>query len=286
VLSIKRPRFPEEFGLTELYKFRAYRTAEDKSHVREIIEQHKVWLSNAEQLNDPEDLRPEIKFRRGANDEETRKLLRVDAESVWARQDPPWTPEQLAMNRYRLHTERIDVLEREAMEKTHLRLNAEYWIFSLASSRDDVRMWDKYADERRGLCIHFRIAAGSPFRFAQLVLYQATSPQLLVPFGNLTGDQIGDACTRTKTLKWQGEAEYRLIRYPGQDVEYGDVGLRVVGRHGHFPPSAISGITVGTDMAKEDVESIGALARGHSPPLPVYRPRSLIVQPNAVRSRQ
>jgi hypothetical protein len=269
------PRYPEPFGVTTLYKFRPFSSAKQKGHVREILIDHKMWFSRANQLNDPEDLRPRLIFHRGADDNATRALLRADAEVAWARSVPPLSSENLARRRFRLATAPIAELEREGMERAHARLDSEYWILSLASSRDSTRMWDEYADGRRGVCIHFSVAAGSPFRFAQRVIYQRDAPVLRVPFGDTPDAVVADLSTRTKTLKWQHEAEFRWVRYP--DLDFSDTGFYFEGRYAHFPAAAITGVTVGTEMPEPDVQEILRMAAAHKPRLSVYRPRGVIV---------
>ena len=235
---------------------------------------HKVYFSKPSQLNDPYDLQPQLQLLRASTERETREMLRADAERNWARQTPPPTPEKLAGYRLRLTTIDLETFELESMDSVHIRLQDDYWIFSLSTDRSLVRLWDEYADARRGLCIHFRADASSPFGFAQRVIYQNKRPILPVPLGDIPEHTIAELATLTKTAgRWAHEREYRLIRYP--DVDYSETGLCFDGQHAHFPASAITGITVGTDMAAEDVRVVLGYADNHQPPLPVYIPRFL-----------
>ncbi len=264
-------RFAATEGIVTLYKFRRFGSEQERAWVREILVEHKVYFSRSSELNDRHDLKPHVRFQRGDSDSDTRHLLLEDAEAVWARQQPPPTPEQLESYKLRLSTQPLKVLERDAVLRTHERLEENYWIFSLATSRDWIHMWKDYADEARGLCIHFRADAHSPFGFAQRVIYQAERPELLVPFGDLSERDIADRATLIKTRRWAREEEYRLIRYPG--VDYSEAGLRFDGQYGHFRPDAICGITVGLEMADSDVALILDLASRHQPPLRVERPQ-------------
>lgn len=270
---VTSPRHPEQFGATTLYKFRAYDTEEHREWVRQILVDHKVWFSRSSELDDKHDLKPILRFRRGKSDGETRTMLFEDAERVWARTIPPLTPNNLSRNRARIETAPLESLEREATERTHRRLE-EYWIFSLAASRDWLRMWQNYADNSRGLCIHFHTDSRSPFRFAQKVVYQTERPVLLFPFSNTQHDEIGTKCTRTKALKWEIQDEYRYIRYP--DTDFSSLSLGFDGQHAYFPPEALAGITVGPKMPEKDVASIVKMASSHVPVLQVSRPTEVV----------
>jgi hypothetical protein len=49
-------------GRTTLYKFRAYRSEDDRKWVREILVDHKIYFSRASQINDPFDLSPRVEI--------------------------------------------------------------------------------------------------------------------------------------------------------------------------------------------------------------------------------
>lgn len=260
-------RFAAREGKTTLYKFRPYETEMHREWVRQILVENRVYFSRPTELNDPHDLRPLVKFREGPTEEHTRRRLLEDAERVWARRTPPPSGEELLASRRRLAFGNLQVLEAEAIERTHRRLD-DYWIFSLADTRDYVHMWTHYADQGRGLCIHFHADEPSPFGAAQRVLYQAERPVVLVPLG--PDHSVADAATLTKTKRWEIESEYRFIRYP--NVDFTDVGLRFDGQFCYFNPSIITGITVGAEMPEQHVDEILELADSLDTRLPVYRP--------------
>jgi hypothetical protein len=266
-------RFAALDGIKTLYKFKAYATEQDKGRVREILLEHEIYFSRPSQLNDDRDLRPDLRFR-GASEAETRMLILRDAEVAWARRQPTYSAEELTWLRNRLTQSSLADLERDALQRTHERLECEYWIFSLAASRDYISMWRDYGDHDRGLCIHFRSDGDSPFGAAQRVLYQATIPLLLVPLGD--EQEVADRATLTKTLKWSGEREYRLIRYP--DVDLSDAHLHFDGQHARFPSWTITGITVGMKMPSQEVREVLELAESHQPKLPVWRPNGIVVE--------
>lgn len=265
----QRRRFACDEGVPTLYKFTPFDTPKRRKWVAEILQPpHRIYLARPSELNDELDLRPLLRLPNGIAERELRALLMADAEQHWARQPP--TSEQLARYRARLRTIDLVQLEREAQERVHYRLEDRYGVFSLACELDAVEMWNEYADARRGLCIHFRADAHSPFGFAQRVIYQPERPVLSLP---LPGDrEVADLALLTKTAaRWGKEREYRLLRFP--ETVYEDVGMRLEGRYGYFRPDTVVGITVGTDMPESDIEIIKGYVRQFDPPLPLHRPR-------------
>jgi hypothetical protein len=269
----QRRRFACDEGVATLYKFTPFDTPERRKWVAEILQPpHRIYLAAPSQLNDEFDLRPLVRLPTGISERELRDSLTTDAEQHWARKPP--TSEELARYRARLRVIDLNQLAREAEDRVHHRLESHYGVFSLACQRGLIQMWDEYADFRRGLCIHFRADALSPFGYAQRVIYQAERPILYLP---LPGERdVADITLLTKTqTRWEKEREYRLLRYP--EAVYEEIGLRVDGRYGYFRADTITGITVGTDMPEADVEVIKDCARQFDPPLPIDRPRLVAV---------
>jgi hypothetical protein len=184
-------------GIETLYKFRSYATAEHHEFVRQILVEHRVYFSRSSQLNDQDDLRPLLRLRQYPHDDETRRALLTDAEVSWARRHV--SPEDMSKMRQRLLSMPLHDFNNGAMTRAHRRLDEEYWIFSLTTDRDCQRMWIEYADDERGLCIHFHAHEKSPFGFAQQVTYQPTRPSIPFPFGELSEHEIAKRATLTKT---------------------------------------------------------------------------------------
>jgi len=261
----QRRRFACVDGVSTLYKFTPFDTPTRRRWVTEILQPpHRIYFASPSQLNDEFDLRPLMRLPSGIAERELRALLITDAERHWRGQSSVLTAEQIAMCRLRLTTIDMEKFERETEERAHRRIEEHHGVFSLACDLGRIEMWDEYADCRRGLCIHFRGDASSPFGYAQRVLYQAERPILPIP---LPEDLIvADRALLTKTAaRWEKECEYRLLLFP--EAVYDDTGMRLGGRYGYFPPEAIVGITVGTDMPPFDVEFIASVARQLDPPL-------------------
>jgi hypothetical protein len=273
----QRRRFACVEGVSTLYKFTPFDTTTRRRWVTEILQPpHRIYFASPSQLNDEFDLRPLMRLPSRIPERELRSLLINDAEQHWRGQSSTLTAEQIAIYRLRLTTIGIEEFERDAQERAHRRIEEHYGVFSLACDLGRIEMWDEYADRRRGLCIHFRADAFSPFGYAQRVLYQAERPILPLPLPE--EHVVADRVLLTKTAsRWEKECEYRLLLFP--DAVYDDTGMRIEGRYGYFPPEAIVGITVGTDMPPSDVELIASVARQFDPPLPVSRPR-LIALPS------
>jgi len=265
----RRRRFACDEGVATLYKFTPFDTPQRRKWVAEILQPpHRIYFAAPSQLNDELDLRPLVRLPTGIGERELRALLTADAEQHWARQPP--TAEQLARYRARLRTIDLDEFAREAEDRVHRRLENHYGVFSLACQRGLTEMWDEYADFRRGLCIHFRADALSPFGYAQRAIYQAERPVLFLP---LPGErEVADIALLTKTAaRWGKEREYRLLRFPA--AVYEEIGLRVDRRYGYFRADTITGITVGTDMPQADIEIIKGFAHQFDPPLLIDCPR-------------
>src|SRR5258706_210157 len=126
----QRHRFACTCGKPVLYKFRAYDTPEHREWVRQILVEHRVYMSRSSELNDSIDLKPLLRIRHGSDEAETRRNLIAAAESNWPNHVPTYTASQLGRMRNRLATTNLFTLAEEATQRTHARLDS-YWVFSL-----------------------------------------------------------------------------------------------------------------------------------------------------------
>jgi hypothetical protein len=260
--------FAAEADIGCLHKFRRFGTPEEKERVRQILLENRVYFSRPSELHamDSNELRPRVVFRRAMSDTETRELLIQAAKLVWKRNNVP--PEKQEQWLKRLQTERIEVLEDEAMTKAHIRLE-NYWVFSMCASRDYFSMWDEYGDKRHGLCIHFRVNVGAPFGFAQQVDYLVPPlPPLLIPFGEMTDMEVGRIATLTKAKSFEHEREFRLIKYPQTTFE--DFGIRFDGQFAHFSDQEVIAISIGDQMPAEDIEMLRSMVAARRIQIPIH----------------
>jgi hypothetical protein len=133
-------------------------------------------------------------------------------------------------------------------------------------------MWERYADNRRGVCIHFRCALGTPFGFSQRVDYVHVLDPLLVPFDDMEEREIARRATLSKLVQWQEEREYRFLLYPG--TSFDEAGLHIQGRYGYFNPGEVVGVSVGDQMPEQYLEELKAMLRERAGgAVPLFRAR-------------
>lgn len=247
-------------GVKTLYKFRPYRTADQREWVREILVDHKIYFARASQINDPFDLSPRF-------EEPTREELIVCAEAYFLR-----NPDETARREQTMQdltccdlAEHIDSFTKNI----RARIEDQYPVFSLAGNRNHPMLWSHYADGHSGLCIHFHSDERSIFAVALGVMYDVKRPSIPIEaFTNAKRD-IFERVLLTKGDFWEYEDEYRWISFP--DTDWSDVPISFDGQHAHFHPGAIAGITVGIRMPDSHIAEILELAALHAPKLSVWR---------------
>ncbi len=247
-------------GRTTLYKFRAYRSDDDRKWVREILVDHKIYFSRASQINDPFDLSPRVEIP-------TREELIAGAEGHFRR-----NPDKAARREQTMqHLASCDLAEYidSVTERIRGRVEYGYSIFSLAGNRNHPMLWSHYANGHSGLCIHFRSDERSVFGAAMRVRYESKRPTLPIEVFSGPEREIFERVLLTKGDFWMYEEEYRWIRFP--DTDWSDLPISFDGQHAHFHPGVLCGITVGARMPDSDIVEIIELAVRHNPQLPVWR---------------
>jgi hypothetical protein len=220
---------------------------------------------------DPDELRPEIRFRRGATPEETRQIIIRDARISYERRG--LAPGFIEHNIQRLLTEDLEALEHGAMSRTHKRLE-DYWILSLSSSRTEPRMWAEFAGDARGVCIHFRVRhpTADPdaylFGLSQEVDYVDPRPPLAGPCLDMDEQEIGRRSLLVKSPKFRHEQEFRFVRYPR--TSFAEVGLHFVGQHGHFNDQEVISVSVHPAIPSSYLKALKALLRQRERKIPLY----------------
>lgn len=256
-----RLKFAGRQGKTTLYKFKPCSDHIEKARVREILIEHKVYFSRPSQLNDPFDLSPVFAVSRD------REALIQDAERHRAKRRPPYTPKESGRFRQWLRTADHAEIAKTLRDGARGRLE-DYWVFSLAGNREHPMLWSHYARGHTGLSIHFLADSSSPFSGALNVTYSPERPVIPIPI-TLSEHDTAERVSLRKGDFWRYEEEYRLIRYP--NVDYSNTDLEFEGQHARFPARLITGITVGSRMAAEDMDAICAIAAQHVPVLPVWQ---------------
>lgn len=254
-------RFAARSGKATLYKFRPHQSSEHREWVRQIIVEHKVYFSRASQLNDPFDMSPRLETV-------TRERLIAGANDHWSRH--PEIPQE---ERTRLveYFSSCDLAEHAttAQAKMRKRIEDGYSVFSLAGNRDHLMLWSHYAQGHTGLCVHFCAEEGSLFGASMGVIYSDSRPLVPVEVRSISERELFQRIIFHKGKFWEYEEEYRWPKFP--DTDYSDLPIKFIGEFGHFPPSALSGITVGIRMPDRHVRKVLDLAASHNPRLPVWR---------------
>jgi hypothetical protein len=255
-----------------LYKFRSFNKDQAKRRVREIVVDHTIYFSRRSQLNDPFDLAPAFTLDRSGGNEATKQRLLRDAEASYKRRR--YSPEEIHTGLAILSARSLDDFEAESRSRALQRLEEHYWVFSLAGNRTHPMMWGHYADGHKGLCIHFSSQEPSLFSAAMKVEYHSTRPVVNIPLPE-ESDLMRRVCL-WKGEFWKYEDEYRLMRFPDRDAVLAHFGLNLMQQKGFFKAHWMTGLTVGAYMPNDDVEQVLEIAKGHTPPLPVWRAKPSI----------
>ena len=250
-----------------LYKFRPFRTKTDDRRLREIVEDSTIYFARRSQLNDPFDMAVRHEVRGDKNNPATRARIVADGERL-LRQRRPRLPENLIREKLQeLQVIPFDELERGATEDSRLMLDRDYPVFCLSAENRRPAQWAYYAGQSTGVCIHFdsRLSRHSPFALARRVQYREERLPLPIPL-RISQHEVARRVGLIKHRDWQHEREYRLLSYPGIDLDLEFHGQRAV-----FAPYLIVGITVGHLMPKKRVRAVCNIAFRHKPPIPAYR---------------
>lgn len=262
-VTVNQSEYPlaQTLGKNVLYKFRPYWTEEDRTRVREILVDHKVYFARASQVNDPFDLYPciDIPSRENYLDGLKRHLQRKQIpEEECARQIAVVSSPDSDLREHQLI----------AQDRTRRRLE-DLWVFSLAGNRDHPMLWSHYAGGHTGLCLHFRADEGSLFGAALQVTYSDKRPVIPLDLDELPPNKIIELTTLRKGQFWDYEDEFRFLR-PHADSDFP---IRFDGQHAFFDPNELCGLTLGARMRADDAEELRKLAAMHVANLPVCQAR-------------
>jgi hypothetical protein len=151
-----------------------------------------------------------------------------------------------------------------------------YRVLCVSIHKDSERMWTKYAEKHKGVCLRIQpnIAKDSKFQLFRPVIYREKRPPLFedtLEFcaGFLFGDhkarikEVVERIIHTKTLKWQHEGEYRFA-IPNFDYEEFWNTLP-------YHPEEITELYLGLNIEKSDIEDIVGKARDVHLDIAIYR---------------
>jgi hypothetical protein len=263
----RRYRFAHAQGVHTLYKFKGY-SGEPRQHVQQILRQHQLYFSALDELNDPFDMRPAVRLAWDLTTRRGRKHYLAACEYMMRSLDPPMTEEDVRKQLQALATQDLQVHAEAAARITRENLK-DFPIFCLSGYREEILSWTHYADQHRGLCIHFdsRTGVKSPFCFARRVIYSKRRPVFRVPLLPSNSFAVADGAALTKHLGWRYEDEFRLLSAPGESQ-----GFRSwTGRVASFDGKLITGLTLGANMPNDSQGELIEIARTHIPRIPVWR---------------
>jgi hypothetical protein len=196
---------------TILYKYRCWDNPNDSHQFqRRILTDSEIYLSSAEQFNDPFDSSTPHRYKKEdlTRDNLYKKLLIVSSEQ-W----PHLTQEQLT----NICNERINsgVFENERYWKenhnSYLKsVNEILGLFSMSALNNNLLMWSHYADSHRGFCVGLNVDLFSELTGSICqVSYDNKFPEL-----GLFDDSLENFLSlfTTKSLDWSYEKEYRILK--------------------------------------------------------------------------
>lgn len=193
----------------KLYKYRPI-----NQFIDSIIIANKIWYPKRKQLNDPEDLLlaiyndvtidiyKEFLIKRSLNEYRANKFLRDNFRQAFIRN-------------------KLTDKAKNKIEKALNKMQSQFdglGILCLSEHADNDFLWDRYADNYKGICIEFELPANE---YLLKVTYTESRPKL-----KLSELLLGDdgeimivEVLRTKTMKWNDEEEWRYFIKKG-NVEF------------------------------------------------------------------
>jgi hypothetical protein len=265
--SFRRFRFAHGYGVNTLYKFKGY-FGEQRRHVLQILQSNEIYFSSLLELNDPFDMRPAVRSAWDLTRPRGRRNYIRACERMMRDIVPPLPESKITAELAALQSQDLVAHALDAARNIRASL-VEFPIFCLSGSRQQVVSWAHYADQHRGVCIHFdsRRGAQSPFCFSRRVIYSRRRPVFEIPFLPKDTFSVANGVGLTKYSGWSYEDEFRLLSIPGS--LHGFQNRR--GRFASFDGRFIVGITLGANMSEECQHELIAIARAHEPPIPVWR---------------
>jgi hypothetical protein len=257
-------RFAWAEGIRTLYKFKPLDNG-GIDHVRDMIENSRLYLSTQAQLNDPEDCAPIFQLAGDPhNDPAFMAELKKDEDQMI--RELHITPEAEAELR-KHHGTHVDEMAATITRNVRDELRRTLHIFCLTSELDNRLMWTHYAAGHTGVALHFDVIPGTLTGLARGIDYVAKLPPVLVPlrFNANDGDDAARIMSLIKTSDYSYESEYRILGNP--DVDWG---YPMDGQFVSFPSRLLTGITLGLRISAANRDLILQWCRERTPPIPVW----------------
>jgi hypothetical protein len=236
---------PQKSAASHFYK---YSGPANLGWLKEILQQHKIYLPNLTQLNDDNDGLPRLAMQ---SEEDM-------ADFLWSRfseRNPKMSAQELEHEekviRFNVHLHGPAALHPDLVRLLDDQLKG-FRIYSMAKRYDMGNLWALYADGHRGYCLEFQ-NVGPMFAHAKDMNYLALKDMAI---------SVTDPSLRNgdfffcKTLEWSCEEEVRLV------LSRNDPRCKV-----EFDPSWLTRIILGKAMSEENENTIRLWAKERRPEL-------------------
>ena len=235
----------------------------NRDFVESIFGSHQLYFAEPAELNDPAESRFEValdaqpadlfahfvdyfEHHRGNRHEDAKTLARETMEL-----GPP-------------STEILEDMKNVAVES----VRGKALILSLSSRGDDPLMWERYADQHRGICLVFDSTIGQPaiLSLALPVAYEATIPTFY-PYRAWTRMQQQNRMESYEAIKpiaftkgpeWSHEEEWRVVMFDLPKLR-------------EFAAPSLVGVILGAKIDRADEQRLSRWANDHEPTVRVYR---------------
>jgi hypothetical protein len=234
-----------------LYKYMSLRS----EHTEAAVRNPTLWFSRPADFNDPYECRPVYTFKH-RNAEERDQWYETTLRAL-ARWDPEFSREREAeliwkyRRRYPVADDAFAAAAEEILqEDIHRRLIG---VLSLSATGTDPVMFLHYGYRHEGICLRFRVGAGSFFESAEEVLYGDEYP-VVDFFDDANKDEQFTHIFLTKYRGWQYEMEWRVVDW-----------INGVGLHA-YPAELLTGVIFAMNCSADDQRRVRewVYARGHA----------------------
>lgn len=235
-------RFPDRQGVLTLYKFRKCSELDGSLERLFDLLRGGLWFTPLGMFNDPFEGRP---IYRPQFDDQSRQSEAMIRRFKKIARERGVKGRDVYATASRLRGQRRDFMKYDATGLQEF-VRRECFVYSMAANHDHPLMWSHYADEHRGVCVHFD-ATRTPFGSSLLVDYSVDYPAIVLP-GFDEDSAFREAALR-KADYWNYETEYRLVSVRGDNPSW-DLGLAwdEAKRRAQIDPSGIVGMTLGATM--------------------------------------
>ena len=260
----QRLGFAWAFGIDTLYKFKGFR-GEQRDHVRDVLENSRLYFARPDQFNDPYDVAPVLRL--GGDPGDPKFFAELEAQERETLMKDGMSKAEIDVYR-KAHGVTIDLLADGAQRDLRQKLLLGTRVLCLTAERAHPLQWAHYADQHRGVCLHFSCAAGSTLGQARAVKYRQGRTPVLIPLDRQSEDEITERMALTKADFWSYEKEYRIITHDG--VESG-----VPLRQGFLTlePPVLTGVTLGMRMPADDEAALLNMIDHSRPGVPIWKAR-------------